>query len=194
MSFLPTLQGRLASAFLVATSVLWIGCASESERTPSMDGALPAINAKMTESIHELGVANASIPADGLLCAGQLTQEQMDALSRLGFESFVSLRVATENGAGWEESHAAATGVEFQRLPVAGADGIDEATARMLAGMMADAKRPMVVYCGSSNRVGALLALKAFHVDGMPAEQAIEFGKTAGLKSLEPKVREELDQ
>ena len=105
MSFLFTLPSRLVPAALLATSALWVGCASgpaanSAGKTPG-GNHMPAINAEMTESIHELGVANASIPMDGLLCAGQLTVEQMDALKALGFASFVSLRVATENGAGW---------------------------------------------------------------------------------------------
>lgn len=172
---------------LLAASALWAGCASEPELSPETHG--PAISAGMAESIHELGVSNASIPADGLLCAGQLSQEQMDALSAMGFASFVSLRRPTEKGAGWEEAHAAAGGIDFQRLPIAGADGVTEEAAMELSDVMANAKRPMVLYCGSSNRVGALLALKAHKVESMPADEAIEFGKSAGLKSLEPKVR-----
>jgi hypothetical protein len=40
--------------------------------------------------------------------------------------------------------------------------------------------------------VGALLALKAFQLDGASAEEALDLGRRAGLKGLEPAVRERL--
>ena len=109
---------------------------------------------------------------EGVLTAGQLSEEQMVALAGLGYESFVSLREADEGGSGWEEDFAAEKGIHFVRLPIAGADGIDEAHARKLDELMAAEARPMVLYCGSSNRVGALLvrrraALHLFPV-GLP--------------------------
>ena len=143
----------------------------------------------MTESITALSIPNASVQPNGLLCAGQLSPDQMDALKALGFGTFVSLRLPTEKGAGWEEEHATETGTDFQRMPIAGGAGVDESAARALARGLDAAERPAVLYCGSSNRVGALLALGAFHMDAVPAEEALALGTAAGMKSLEPKVR-----
>jgi hypothetical protein len=50
------------------------------------------------------------------------------------------------------------------------------------------------VYCGSSNRVGALIALKAFYVDGIPADEALELGKQHGLTRMEAATRRVLEQ
>ncbi len=133
-----------------------------------------------------------SQPAPGVLCAGQLSVEQMDALAAGGYTRFVSLRKADESGSGWEEEHATAAGIDFVRLPIAGSADIDEAHARELATAMAGAEGPVVVYCGSSNRVGALLGLKAFHVDGLTAEDALEFGASAGATKLKGKLEESL--
>ena len=49
-----------------------------------------------------------------------------------------------------------------------------------------------VLYCGSGNRVGALIALRAHLIEGIGAEEALALGKEAGLTRLEPKVREAL--
>ncbi|MFN9948730.1 MAG: hypothetical protein ACK56S_17980, partial [Planctomycetota bacterium] len=50
----------------------------------------------------------------------------------------------------------------------------------------AGAKGPVQLRCGSSNRCGARLALKAFHVDGLGKDDALACGRRGGLKALEP--------
>lgn len=160
-------------------------------------GADPESPADTTETVTmpdvdfaALGVPFASVPDAGLLCAGQISPEQMDALQDAGFKTFLSLRVAEERGAGWEEEHAAAKGVTFQRLPVAGADGVTSENAKALRGMLEAAEGPTVLYCGSSNRVGALLGIAAHEIDGKSAEDALTYAKSAGLTGLEPVFRE----
>lgn len=138
------------------------------------------------ESATALEVRNARMPLPGLVTAGQPTQEQFDGLVAAGFENFISLRLADEGGAGWEEEYAPGAGVSFTRLPVSGSAGLNRETAEEL-GRLLDAAGDggTVLYCGSSNRVGALLALKAFWVDGVSAEDALELGKAAGVTRLE---------
>lgn len=138
------------------------------------------------ESATALEVRNARMPLPGLVTAGQPTQEQFDGLVAAGFENFISLRLADEGGAGWEEEYAPGAGASFTRLPVSGSAGLNRETAEEL-GRLLDAAGDggTVLYCGSSNRVGALLALKAFWVDGVSAEDALELGKAAGVTRLE---------
>lgn len=138
------------------------------------------------ESATALEVRNARMPLPGLVTAGQPTQEQFDGLVAAGFENFISLRLADEGGAGWEEEYAPSVGASFTRLPVSGSAGLNRETAEEL-GRLLDAAGDggTVLYCGSSNRVGALLALKAFWVDGVSAEDALELGKAAGVTRLE---------
>lgn len=138
------------------------------------------------ESATALEVRNARMPLPGLVTAGQVTEEQFDGLVAAGFENFISLRLADEGGAGWEEEYAPGAGASFTRLPVSGSAGLNRETAEEL-GRLLDAAGDggTVLYCGSSNRVGALLALKAFWVDGVSAEDALELGKAAGVTRLE---------
>ena len=48
---------------------------------------------------------------------------------------------------------------------------------------------PIALACSSGNRAGALLALRAFWLDGADAASALELGLAAGLTRLEPSVR-----
>ena len=52
-----------------------------------------------------------------------------------------------------------------------------------------DAENIVYLHCASSNRVGASWALYQAQRKGVPAEDAIEMGKAAGLTSLESRVR-----
>jgi protein tyrosine phosphatase (PTP) superfamily phosphohydrolase (DUF442 family) len=51
---------------------------------------------------------------------------------------------------------------------------------------------PVLVHCGSANRVGALIALSEFSETG-DLDKALEAGRAAGLTRLEGTVREVLE-
>ena len=141
-----------------------------------------------------LKVRNLATPAPGLLTSGQPDVVQFEQLARLGVDRIVCLRPADEPGTGWEEEKAKELGITFVRLPISGPGDVSEANARKLAAAMGDGSGTTMVACGSSNRVGALLALKAFHVDRKPADEALAFGKRAGLSQLTARVEELLQQ
>jgi protein tyrosine phosphatase (PTP) superfamily phosphohydrolase (DUF442 family) len=52
---------------------------------------------------------------------------------------------------------------------------------------------PVLLHCGSGNRVGAVLALR-HSLSGASEEEAIAFGNDAGLTKLEDVVRERLSE
>ena len=51
-----------------------------------------------------------------------------------------------------------------------------------------------LLHCSSSNRVGAIMALRAAWIEGATAEEAIALGKQWGLTQLQPNVEELLRQ
>lgn len=135
-----------------------------------------------------LGVPNAREPVHGLVTAGQPTPDQLDGLAAAGYTRFISLRPATESGAGWEEARAGADWA-FTRIPVSGAADLTRANVEALDRILDEANgSPTVLYCGSGNRVGALLALRAYWLDGASPTDALELGRAAGLTRLEPAV------
>jgi protein tyrosine phosphatase (PTP) superfamily phosphohydrolase (DUF442 family) len=143
------------------------------------------------ETAAALGVRNAREPIPGLITAGQLTEDQMKALAAAGYTNFVSLRLPGEDGAGWEEAFAGSQGLTFTRMPVSGAEGLTRENVEKLGRILdASADEPTVLYCGSSNRVGAMLALRAHWLEGAEAGQALALGRAAGLARLEPTVEQ----
>lgn len=165
--------------------------ASETDAPPAV---AQTVSAEATlETATALGVMNAREPIPGLITAGQLTEDQMQALAAAGYENFVSLRLPGENGAGWEEAFADRQGLTFTRLPISGADDLTRENVEEMDRILdAAGGKPTVLYCGSSNRVGAMLALRAHWLDGADAGEALALGRAAGMTRLEPTVTQVL--
>jgi uncharacterized protein (TIGR01244 family) len=175
---------------LPALLTLLLGSACSAPETPTLSTKPPLM---LTPDLEGTQIKGLAMPKPGLLTAGQPTEAQFERLAQLGVKRVINLRPATEPGTGWEEAKAKALGITFVRLPIAGADGLTQDNARRLGQeLTAAGDATTMVCCGSSNRVGALLALHAFFVERKSAEEALVFGKAAGLKALEPQVVERL--
>ena len=84
-----------------------------------------------------------------------------------------------------------AESLDYSPLPITGADAVSVENARKLGELLESFDGPVVVHCGSGNRVGALVAL--LEADrGASAEEALEAGRAAGLTRLEGLVKERL--
>lgn len=170
--------------FVTAASLSLLAACSQPQPAPAPTPT-PTIGSLAAPA---LGLMNEARPAPGLITSGQPSEAQFAALPAGGVATVIHLRPATEDGTGWEEAKAKDLGVAFVRLPIDGAKDVTEANARKLAELLAGAKGPVLLSCGSSNRCGALLALKAFYVDGKSRDEALAFGRSGGLKALEPTV------
>lgn len=168
---------RLLKVLVVLACISWIG---------------PSVFADPQEA-PAIEIPNAKTPIDGVLAGGQPTDEALAAAAAAGYRTVVNLRSEAEMESSNEASVVAGLGMEYVFLPMAGAAGLTVDNARALADVLAEPDNyPVMVHCASGNRVGGLLALKAFHVDGESAEAALEFGLEAGLTKLEDAVREHL--
>jgi uncharacterized protein (TIGR01244 family) len=120
--------------------------------------------------------------------SGQPDSGQLAAARGAGLRTVVSLCPAGE--CGWDErSVAGSLGLDYAPLPVGAACDLTPAAARQLHEILESCAKPVLVHCGSGNRVGALFALKSFHVHGHAPEDALAHGRAAGLTGLENAVR-----
>lgn len=131
-------------------------------------------------------------PRAGLMTGGQPEASAWSGLAASGVTTVINLRTPAEMGDRNERVEVAGAGMAYHELPVDGAAGITRENARILQSLLTDAKAGgqgvVVVHCASGNRVGALLALGAIDA-GMSPEQAIAFGREAGMTSAEARVR-----
>ncbi len=117
-----------------------------------------------------------------LAVAGQPDRVGLDGLSRLGFRSVVNLRAEDESVAADERARVVAQGLRYVRLPITAAS-LKREDAEVLAKLLADAGAlPVLLHCSTGNRAGGLLALVET-AKGVSLDEALAFGRTAGLKS-----------
>jgi len=130
-------------------------------------------------------------PLPGVVAGGQPTREQLDEAANRGLRTVINLRTEGESDIGQEDVEA--RGMTYVALPIAGTDDLNAETAAALDAALALAEQPVMVHCGSGNRVGALFALRAYFVEGASLEQAMTFGEDAGMTRLGDSTREILE-
>ncbi len=143
----------------------------------------------MTANIW-IDLPNPRFPFDGVCTGGRPRPEQLRQARAAGMKTVISLCSASERDDYDEAALAAALGMHYLNIPVAGPGDLTLANARLLAEALCDAPAsPVLVHCASGNRVGALFALKARLIDGLSIERSIAIGRSAGLTTLESEVR-----
>jgi len=141
------------------------------------------------EALESAGILNFSAPEELVFAAGQPSEEQIQTLADAGIRHVISLRADGEID--WDESSlVGAAGMAFHSIPVAGADGVTSDNAQTLDRLLAQLDgQPVLLHCGSSNRVGALRA-KSARDGGASLEDALAEGRRWGMTSMEETVRE----
>lgn len=158
--------------------------------------ALPVLAAPPVATVSDTSmqtdVPNLRQPNERLLTGGQPEAASWKHLAADGVTTVINLRPADEMAGRDEAAEVAAAGMSYRQIPVAGGAGITAENANALWTAIEQAPGKVLVHCASGNRVGALLALGAARQGGMDRQQALQFGKAAGLAGAEPRVREVL--
>ena len=140
-------------------------------------------------SVVETGAVE---PVDGITSAGQPDEAALKVFAESGYAAVIDLRTAGEERGLDEQAVVEGLGMEYVPLPI-GRDGISFENAKALDDLIGRYDEPVLVHCGSANRVGALLALRS-SLAGADDEAALEMGKEGGLTRLEPKVQKILEE
>lgn len=141
---------------------------------------------KVSGAIFNYNRASPSIATSGRYGASAVSE-----VKALGFTTIIELRGPDEEGVAANAAAAKAAGLRFVHIPVT-TKAPTEAQISQFAKVIADpAMHPVLVNCQSANRVGAMWALYRAQ-NGVPAEVAVEEGRTAGLTSREAAVRARL--
>lgn len=134
-----------------------------------------------------------AFPAPQRVASGRLQASDIAALKRAGIRQVIDLSVDSETPGFDEAAAMRAAGISYHNLPIHGASDLTRASVTQFDRLLRDAgDQPTLVHCASSNRVGAMIALRAALVDGQSTEAALAEGRRWGLKNLEPAVRERL--
>jgi uncharacterized protein (TIGR01244 family) len=139
------------------------------------------------------GLPHVTFPAPHRVASGRLQASDIATLERAGIRQVIDLSVDSETPDFDEAAAMRAAGIGYRNLPIHGAGDLTRASVAQFDRLLRDAgDQSTLVHCASSNRVGAMIALRAALVDGQSTETALAEGRRWGLKSLEPAVRERL--
>jgi protein tyrosine phosphatase (PTP) superfamily phosphohydrolase (DUF442 family) len=122
---------------------------------------------------------------DGIATGGQPPASAWAELARAGYRTVVDLR-APEEPRGYDEAGAVRqAGLAYLPLPVSQATLDDGVFDRFREIMRDPARRPIVVHCATSNRVGALLLPYYALDEHRSIEDSVQLAQRSGLRSAE---------
>lgn len=131
------------------------------------------------------GLMNAGCPLPGVATAGQPTMEEFESLAKAGYRTVLDLRAPDEPRGFDEPAIVRATGMEYVNIPVTPATLGDDEFDRFRDLMNDEERRPVVIHCGTANRVGALLIPWLVLDQGRDPDDALQTAIEVGLRSQE---------
>lgn len=149
----------------------------------------PEIHVDLKAALEAGGVT----PVDGISSSGQPSAEALKVFADSGYVAVIDLRGANEKRGYDEVATAEQLGIDYVSLPIVGKDAVSFENAANLDELLQRYDGPVLLHCGSGNRVGALLALRE-SLAGADDESALQLGRSAGLTGLESVVRERLEE
>ena len=134
-------------------------------------------------------VVNLRHHAGNIYSAGQPGPEMFAEFAKRGVTDVINLRSPQEIKSIAEEAAVSEADMRYHNLVIADIEDLNRDNARQLNQLLAQAgNKNTLIHCKSSNRVGALMALRAAWLQGKNLGQALSIGKQYGLGSLEPEV------
>jgi uncharacterized protein (TIGR01244 family) len=125
---------------------------------------------------------NGAQPLAGVLTAGQPSAAQFSELAKAGVRTVIDLRSPVEARGFDESASVRAAGLTYRNIPVTpttlGNHEFDE-----VRGLLRDGARPMLIHCGSANRVGALLIPYLMLDEKQSRDDALRIAHDVGLRS-----------
>lgn len=132
-------------------------------------------------------------PRPQLITGGQPSAGQLREAAASGVSTVIDLRPSDEARDYDEAALAEQLGLRYVHLPIAGATDITVDNARTLQRLLAQDTGTTLLHCASGNRAGALLAVLAARLEGASTDTALQLGRAAGMRSLEPSARDAID-
>ena len=177
----------LATVFLYGISIGAPTTAPSTAPSARADDKLAPATCGKIARVHRL--------ADVYL-AGQPTAEDLAQAKKEGIETVINLRPEAELKTFDERQAAEAAGLAYVHIPFAGADEATDAVFDEARKQLKAAKRPILLHCGTANRVGAVWLPHRVLDGGLTWDAALAEAKTIGLRTpaLEAKAKDYIER
>lgn len=131
-------------------------------------------------------------PDEQTIVCGALDETKVKALADAKVEIVVNLQPNDELS--FDEAAAVKqAGMYYEQLPISGAEDLKQLKILAFDNILRHYHgKKMALHCGSGNRAGAAIALRAGWLRGRKMETAMERGRSHGLTKLEEEVHNRL--
>jgi uncharacterized protein (TIGR01244 family) len=153
--------------FALPTLSAWHPAAAEDARVVSLP-------------IEDINSGQVTLPKSGAVSTAQPDADTLRIAAEAGYVAVIDLRGPEEDRGLDEKAMVAELGMSYMSLPIVGNAAINYANAAELDRLLTQVDGPVLLHCGSGNRVGALFALRE-KLHGASDEQAMATGRAAGL-------------
>ena len=141
------------------------------------------------------GVKNIGQPAINRYTAGQPEPELFSAFAKAGVKHVINLRPPAETPNLNEAALVTKAGMAYYNVPIAGMRDLTRDNVVLIDKLLQKiGDESTLLHCSSSNRVGAVMALRAGWLKGASFDKAIAIGKQWGLTRMQPGVEQLLLQ
>jgi len=163
----------------VAFALLSLFCGLTTAGVPQDRSKLDQIQAALKEDVPRIMCVDERVST-----AGQPKDTAFAKLAENGYKSVLSLRTPTEGiDLTKEKELVEKTGMKFVNIPVVSNDPKPEQVADFIKAVKEKANQPMLIHCGSANRVGAFWMIYRVVDQGWTEEKALEEATQIGLTS-----------
>lgn len=153
----------------------------------------PAFASEAPDPRSLLVLPDFAIHGATLSSSGKLQSSDLGAIARAGIRHVIDLRLDSETPDFDEAAAVHDAGMQYHALPIGGAQDLTLENVARFDRLIAEVgDQATLVHCSSSNRVGAMQAMRAAWIQGKPVEAALAEGRSWGLKGLEAEVRKRL--
>nr|WP_296189556.1 sulfur transferase domain-containing protein [Psychrobacter sp. UBA3483] len=131
-------------------------------------------------------------PEANTIVCGALNDEKVAALAAAGVELVLNLQPDEELNFD-ERAAVERAGMHYEQLPISGANDLKQLNILAFDNILRQYHgKKTVMHCGSGNRAGAAVALRAGWLRGRKMDTALERGRSHGLTKLEEEVHNRL--
>ena len=156
------------------------------------------VNEKNAASAIDNGINLASIfepyfrPEANTIVCGALDEAKVAALAAAGVELVLNLQPDDELSFD-ERAAVEGAGMAYEQLPISGANDLKQLKILAFDNILRQHHgKKIAMHCGSGNRAGAVMALRAGWLRGRKIDTAMERGRSHGLTKLAEEVHNRL--
>ena len=120
-------------------------------------------------------------PSPEIITGGQLSQADVARLKAEGVTTIINLRAPREFDQTTVRNQADAEGIAYYNFPVSGREALSLDNAKRVDTLLKKVSGKTLIHCGSGNRVGGIMAIRAHLIEGKSKEEALALGRAIGM-------------